>query len=134
MPPHEVQVEGSMPLLSVGHRALAELSRGQAASFATRASPDWGGVSPYSVALDLVEKGLARALRGGRFEAIDYDAEKAATPDWIWLPNTIVTSASGETPPLCLLRQTQDPAALQLFEIYTIRTDWLRTVAFTGGG
>jgi hypothetical protein len=35
-------------------------------------------------------------------------------PDWIWLPNEVVTGAAGEIPPLELVRQTQDPMTLRL--------------------
>jgi hypothetical protein len=117
MPPHEVPgCEGHMPALGDAERqVLAELTPGHPTSLTTRKSADWGDLSPYCVALELVEKGLARALRGGRFEPIAYDAEKAAVPDWIWLPNTIVMGASGETAPIHLLRQSQNSAALLLF-------------------
>jgi hypothetical protein len=36
-------------------------------------------------------------------------------PDRIWLPNELVTGAAGETPPVELVRQTQDPMTLRLF-------------------
>lgn len=39
----------------------------------------------------------------------------ASPPDWIWLPNTIVTGAANETPPVQLLRGAQDLDALKLF-------------------
>jgi hypothetical protein len=40
-------------------------------------------------------------------------------PDWIWLPNELVTGASSEIPPLELVRQTQDPMILRLLiEMY----------------
>ena len=35
-------------------------------------------------------------------------------PQWIWLPNEFVTGAAEETPPLELLRQSQDVMALRL--------------------
>jgi hypothetical protein len=34
---------------------------------------------------------------------------------WVWLPNTIVTGAINETPPIELIRQSQNLAALRLF-------------------
>jgi hypothetical protein len=37
------------------------------------------------------------------------------TPELIWLPNAVVTGASGETPPVQLLRQTRDAMTLRLF-------------------
>ena len=74
-----------------------------------------GGASPYDPAHALVSKGLARKLEDGRFEPIPHDAAEAAKPNWIWLPNTIVTGAVDETPPVHLLRQAQNTAALRLF-------------------
>ena len=117
MPAHEVPgCEGHVPALSEAEqRALTELNPGHSTSFSTKASCEWGGSSPYSAALGLASKGLARELKGGRFEPIAYDAEKAAEPDWIWLPNTIVMGAAGEIAPIHLLRQAQNPAALRLF-------------------
>lgn len=38
-----------------------------------------------------------------------------ANPEWIWLPKALVDGAAGETPPIKLLRQSQDLAALRLF-------------------
>jgi hypothetical protein len=35
-------------------------------------------------------------------------------PDWIWLPNELVTGAAGETPPIELVRQVQDVMTLRL--------------------
>jgi hypothetical protein len=123
-----------VPALSeVEQRALAELKPDHPTWLSTKASGDWGGSSPYSAALGLARKGLARELKGCRFEPIAYDAEKAAEPDWIWLPNTIVTGAAGETAPVHLLRQAQNPSALRLFVDLYHRTDWPRTAAFTGG-
>jgi hypothetical protein len=117
MPAHEVPgCEDHVPALSEAEqRALAELKPGYSTLFSTKASGDWGGSSPYSAALELASKSLARELKGCRFEPIAYDAEKAAEPDWIWLPNTIVTGAAGETAPVQLLRQAQNPSALRLF-------------------
>jgi hypothetical protein len=118
-PAHEVPgCEDHLPALSdVEQRVLAGLQPGRRTDLSARASPDLGGDSPYGVALGLVAKGFARHFkgRGGGFEPIAYDAEKAAKPDWIWLPNAIVTGAATETPPVQLLRQAQNPAALRLF-------------------
>jgi hypothetical protein len=36
-------------------------------------------------------------------------------PDWIWLPNTLVTSAAAEASPIELVRQGQDEMTLRLF-------------------
>lgn len=35
-------------------------------------------------------------------------------PEWIWLPNALVTGAASETPPVELVRQMQDPMILRL--------------------
>jgi hypothetical protein len=40
--------------------------------------------------------------------------EPEIKPDLIWLPNELVNGAAGETPPLELVRQTQDPMTLRL--------------------
>ena len=39
---------------------------------------------------------------------------RLAEPQWIWLPNEFVTGAADETPPLEMLRQSQDVMALRL--------------------
>jgi hypothetical protein len=41
--------------------------------------------------------------------------EPSAEPDWIWLPNEVVTGAANEVPPVELLRQSHDPMLLRLF-------------------
>ena len=40
--------------------------------------------------------------------------DPAGCPDWIWLPNELVTGAAGETPPIELVRQVQDVMTLRL--------------------
>jgi hypothetical protein len=74
------------------------------------------------MALDRVQRGLAlnRNCRDQARRAADKgwllerEGEFAIAPapemkpDWIWLPNELVTGASGEIPPLELVRQTQD--------------------------
>jgi hypothetical protein len=69
-----------------------------------------------TIASALVKKGWARSA-SERFEhcrAIRYDAEAAAKPDWIWLPNDIIDGAAGETAPVELVRQTQNAPTLRL--------------------
>ncbi len=44
---------------------------------------------------------------------IKHDA--LADPQWIWLPNELVSGAAEETPPIELVRQTQDSMTLRLF-------------------
>ena len=70
------------------------------------------------VAADLVKKGRIKPA-GDQwphhfYASAVYDAEAAAKPDWIWLPNAIVDGVSDETAPLELVRQTQDASTLRL--------------------
>jgi hypothetical protein len=58
-----------------------------------------------------VEKGWLREYRGGDFRVIP---EPDPKPDWIWLPNPLVTGAARETPPVELVRQTQDFMTLRM--------------------
>ncbi|HEV7255718.1 MAG TPA: hypothetical protein VGN97_21790 [Mesorhizobium sp.] len=115
-PAHQVPgCEGHRPALtSLEQFALTALEAG-----AEKLSPEriaaLEGESAYMGGLRLVAKGYAQNLKGGRFQLLTFDASKAAEPDWIWLPNTIVTGAAGETPPLALLRAAQSVAALRLF-------------------
>jgi hypothetical protein len=57
----------------------------------------------------LAGKGWLREENGGRFAAV-----AGTDPEWVWLPNTLVTGAGSETPPVELLRQTQDVMTLRL--------------------
>jgi len=75
-------------------------------------------------ALKILEQvGCIRTKGGGtrpRYEivpAAEIAACKNAQADaeWIWLPNAIVTSAADETPPIELIRQSHNVAALRLF-------------------
>ncbi len=68
--------------------------------------------SPFNAATRLVRKGWLRELPE-RYFVLTNPAE--SQPDWIWLPNSLVTSADGEVPPIERVRQTQDIAALRLF-------------------
>ncbi|HJS84628.1 MAG TPA: hypothetical protein VJ779_04145 [Acetobacteraceae bacterium] len=78
-------------------------------------SRNWGTWWPRQIADQLVRKGRARHTGGGTYVPICYDAEAAAKPDWIWLPNALVDGAGDNlVPPLELVRQTQNPAALRL--------------------
>jgi hypothetical protein len=117
MPAHEIpSCEGFPPSLNeVEERLLAELRPGCTSWFTNRTSLEWGGDSPFNIARRLVAKGLASETADRRFSPIPYDVAEAAKPDWMWLPNTIVSGASDETPPVHLLRQAQNPVALRLF-------------------
>jgi hypothetical protein len=57
----------------------------------------------------LATQGLIRVLENGAI-----DAAPGAVPDWIWLPNALVTGAADETPPVERLRQSRDLQALRL--------------------
>ena len=62
-----------------------------------------------------MKSGHAIAHSNGRhFRALRYDAEAAARPDWIWLPNALVDGAAGEVPPVELVRQAANPLAMRL--------------------
>jgi hypothetical protein len=76
----------------------------------------WGSLWPCQIADRLVIKGYAIAGGDGRYTPIGYDAEPAAKPDWIWLPNALVDGA-GENiaAPVELVRQTQSITAMRLF-------------------
>jgi hypothetical protein len=75
----------------------------------------WKTWQPHSVAEELVSLGLAiRDHRGGYYCAVLYDAESAAKPDWIWLPNSLVDGAISEIPPIELVRQTGSASTLRL--------------------
>lgn len=50
-------------------------------------------------------------------------------PQWIWLPNELITGAAGETPPVERVRQTQNYLALELL----IRLYAAQTLADDGG-
>jgi hypothetical protein len=73
--------------------------------------------TPRAVAIELVRKGWARPdenCGSGSYKATAYDAEAAAKPDWIWLPNAIIDGVGGENAPVELVRQTQNIDTLRL--------------------
>jgi hypothetical protein len=78
---------------------------------------------------------LVRLIESGsrpRYEITAWHApgkRKPAEPEWIWLPNGFVTGVSDETPPLELLRQTQDHMVLRLaVDLY-----WQQNLVEDGG-
>jgi hypothetical protein len=76
----------------------------------------WGIWEPRKIADELVVLGRAtRTQDGMRYRAVAYDAETAAKPDWIWLPNALVDGAADEIHPVELIRQTNSAPTLQLF-------------------
>jgi hypothetical protein len=80
------------------------------------------GKRDRNLADGLVAKRLARwtSDNPGHLELTPpYNAEAAETPDWIWLPNSLVIGAEKEIPPVERLRRRQDVRALQmLVELY----------------
>jgi hypothetical protein len=58
---------------------------------------------------------------------VENDPEQTHDPEWIWLPNELVTSAAGEPSPVERLRQTQDVMALRLlidlYHAHNLRED-----------
>ncbi|ACB96740.1 hypothetical protein [Beijerinckia indica] len=66
----------------------------------------------------LIDASLVRQDKGGSKPRYFLTGDED-NPDWIWLPNSLIDGASGETPPIELVRQTQNPAAIRLFiELY----------------
>jgi hypothetical protein len=56
-----------------------------------------------------------------------YKIQVSENPDWIWMPNTIVTGAADEIPPIELIRQTREIGLLQLLgDLYGMH--YLRTL------
>jgi hypothetical protein len=83
---------------------------------------------PEKMAVNRVQRGFALS-RNHRDQAgraankgwlVEHEGEFAIAPppeikpDLIWLPNELIDGAAGETPPLELVRQTQDPMTLRL--------------------
>ncbi len=62
----------------------------------------------------LIAGGWLAKGRDGTLRPTDEDAASETRPDWIWLPNALVTGAAGEVPPLELVRQGGDPVALRV--------------------
>ena len=63
-----------------------------------------------AVARDLISRGRISITESDAPAAIHY-----SDPDWVWLPNTLIDGTASETPPIELLRQTQDINAIRFF-------------------
>jgi hypothetical protein len=116
VPAHEVPgCEGHPPpaLDDAEQRLFDQLARGES-WVSGKGGKTWDYRNPRTVAKALVAKGWARELGGNRFAPIPHDLDAAARPDWIWLPNELVTGAADETPPVELVRQAQDVMTLRL--------------------
>jgi hypothetical protein len=89
----------------------------------------------------LIEKGIVSQLYAGRgitsryelvpayavpqvvkgMKAAEADKLLTSEPDWIWLPNTLVTGAQNEVPPIERIRRSQDVRVLKLLvELYHV--------------
>ncbi len=97
----------------------------------TNAIEKYTGISRWrakDAIASLCEKGFLEKLQGGskpRYDIMPFsklgrgvdrlrmDAEEQ--PDWIWLPNALVTGVVEELPPIERLRQTQEVLVLRLF-------------------
>ena len=92
-----------------------------------KGGPEWGCSNPNKIAKQLVTKGWAQASGYYNFKPINHDIEAAREPDWIWLPNELVTGAADEVPPVELIRQTQDVMTLRLlidlYHAHNLRDD-----------
>jgi hypothetical protein len=62
-------------------------------------SRQWGTSRPRPIADQLVAKGRASDAADGFYTPIPYDADAAAKPDWIWLPNAIIDGAGDNLVP-----------------------------------
>jgi hypothetical protein len=61
---------------------------------------------------DAVNQGWLADHGDGKYSVA---ARPDTDPDWMWLPNTLVTGAAAETAPIELVRQCQDVMTLRLF-------------------
>ncbi len=122
VPAHEVPgCEGCRPPALAGEHARVHAALGtdwtevpkSAASGSAYAR--WGSLAPRRTADELVKSGHVEVWTGGRhFRVVRYDAEAAARPDWIWLPNALVDGAAQETTPAEMARQTGNVLVLRL--------------------
>lgn len=119
MAAHEIPgCEGySPPTLSQAEKSLFDHLTAAFQGVPARGGRDWHHwEAPRTVAASLVQKGWAAPVSGALhcYRPIPYDAEAAAVPDWIWLPNALIDGAATEIAPVELCRQTQNAAALRL--------------------
>ena len=107
----------SPPTLSQAEKSLFDHLTAAFQGVPARGGRDWHHwEAPRTVAASLVQKGWAAPVSGALhcYRPIPYDAEAAAVPDWIWLPNALIDGAATEIAPVELCRQTQNAAALRL--------------------
>lgn len=80
----------------------------------------WGCPKPYAVASGLVKKGWLVEDGRDRFKLRPLSDE---TPDWVWLPNTLIDGMGVGAAPIELIRQTQNLAAIRLLvDLYHVQS------------
>jgi hypothetical protein len=116
VPAHEVQrsASNSADLTPEEARVLAAIRAGHRRPPRTNGGKLWGDGDCLATAKRLDQAGWIRGVGHQEYEAVDTSIDQAE-PDWIWLTNAIVDGAGGETPPVELIRQTQNASALRLF-------------------
>ena len=98
------EIQGKRGSLSARQTAVLE-------RVLSKKSPIMSGTDPdYQVALTLSQKGLLEKVGPATGRAWF----KNSSPDWVWLPNTLVDGFSEGDAPLARLRQIQDPRAIPL--------------------
>ena len=84
MPAHEVPgCEGHVPALSEAEQRALTIEPRPFDLVLNESELQWGGSSPYSAALGLASKGLARELKGGRLSRSLTTQRRRPSPDWI---------------------------------------------------
>lgn len=69
--------------------------------------------------VSLEANGLLNVEKRGKLRRYTIAQPEECERRWIWLPLTLITGAANENPPVKMLRQAQDVAALKLFiELY----------------
>ncbi len=78
------------------------------------------GLGRSNAAIDqLKSQGLIKQKKAGSRPSYQLVIDDKKTADWIWLPNTLVTGAVSEVPPIERIRRRGDVRALRLFvELY----------------
>ncbi|HYZ61447.1 MAG TPA: hypothetical protein VE650_03260 [Acetobacteraceae bacterium] len=117
-PAHEIPgCEGFPPAaLDAGEREMMKRISSGVSSFSGMHTPErsFGNRCPSTVLRSLAAKGWAQVVGHDTYKFAPYDAEAAAKPDWIWLPNALVDGAGAETAPVELVRLTGSAPTLRL--------------------
>lgn len=75
----------------------------------------WPENAPSPTAIRLARLGLIRQIKGQTYAPVQQArVEPVKGADWIWLPNTLVDGAAGETQPVDRVRNAQQIGALRL--------------------